>query len=447
MERVPPNSMSGEESLLGVLLMDSPALPEVVQSLEPSDFYVPSHQKIFNAIADLHKKNKPVDLITVTLALEEANLLSAVGGKSKLSDLVARGYMAYNPTEIVFVIKNHSTKRRLISSCHELVSKLYDPEYTALELIQEYTEDFLAIGDRLRDNNSGLKPINEVMPLVDAEVERLNKPGEDETTLTTGVYDLDKLIGGFPVGDLSIIAGRPSSGKTTATLALAANLADQGKKVCYFSIEMTSVKLGIKLLSRYIAGNLPSSKIEIKLENLCRSKGMQHVKDLAPYGHGLEKASNLDFWIDDSSKITAGHIRTEITKLVQQNKKPDIVFIDYVGIMHIDGKKNNRVLELDGLLIELHSIAKNFNIAVVGLQQISRGVDARQDKRPTMSDVRESGAFEQQAAVLMALYNPKVYNSNADNVLEFGVLKNRYGETGTVTVGFEGGIPRLISLY
>jgi replicative DNA helicase len=445
MDRLPPNSISGEESLLGVLLMDSPALAEVVQALEPSDFYVPSHQKVYSAIADLHKKNKPVDLITVTLALEETNLLNAVGGKSKLTDLVERGYMAYNPLEIVVIIKNHSTKRRLISVCNELINQLYDPEYSALELIQEYTEAFLSLGDRLRDSNSGLELIDGVMPLVNAEIERLNSE-EDNSTLNTDVYDLDKLTGGFPRGGLSVIAGRASSGKTTVSLALALNLADQGKRVGYFSIEMTKVQIGQKILSRYIAGNVPSSQVEIKLENLCRSKGLLNIKDLSPYVDGMQKASELDFWIDDSSKVTVSHIRTEITKLVQQNKKPDIVFVDYVGIMHIEGRNQTRVLELDGVLKELRAIAKDFDIAIVGLQQISRGVDSQQDKRPGLKDIRESGGFEQEAALVLGLYNPKVYKNDADPVLEILVLKNRFGSPGTVTVGFEPHHNRLLSL-
>jgi replicative DNA helicase len=444
MDRLPPNSISGEESLLGVLLMGSPVLTEVVQALEPSDFYVPSHQKIFSAIKELHRKNEPVDLLTVTLALENLNILIGIGGKAKLADLASQGFMAGYPMAIVTIIKNNSTKRRLISCSHELINQLYDPEYDALELIQEYTEAFLALGDRLRDNNSGLTPIDEVMPLVDAEIERLNSE-EDNSTLTTGLYDLDKLIGGLPVGELSCIVGRTSSGKTTASLALALNLADQGKSVCYFTIEMPTVKLGMKILARYIAGNVPSSQVEIKLENLCRSKGLLNIKDLSPYIDGLKKASDINFWIDDSSKVTVSHIRNQITKLVQQNKKPDVVFVDYVGIMHIE-RSQTRVLELDGVLKELRAIAKDFNISVVGLQQISRGVDSQQDKRPGLKDIRESGGFEQEAAIVIGLYNPKVYNNDADPILEMILLKNRYGEKGTVTVGFEPQHTRLLSL-
>ena len=445
MDKIPPSSLSGEESLLGVMIMGSLYLPEIIQSLESSDFYAPSHQKIFGAISELHRKNKPVDLVTVTLALEESSLLNSVGGKSKLSDLVERGYMCYNPTEIVVIIKNYSIKRRLISCAYELIGDLYNPDYTALELIQSYTEDFLALADRLRDSNGGLKPIGEVMALVDADVNRLNTE-EDTSTLNTGIYDLDKLTGGLPNASLSVFAGRASAGKTTASLVVAMNLADQGKRVCYFSIEMSKVQLGAKILSRYIAGNLPTAQIEIQLQNLCRHKGLMNVKDLAPYADGLAKACYIDFWIDDSSKVTTSHIRTEITKLVQQNKKPDVVFVDYVGIMTIEGRHQTRVLELDTVLKELIAIAKDFDIAVVGLQQISRGVDSQQDKRPGLKDLRESGAFEQEAALVLALYNPKVYNSEAEDILELLVLKNRFGRPGKVTVGFEPQHTRILSL-
>lgn len=445
MDKIPPSSLSGEEGLLGVMLMDSPYLSEIIQSLDPSDFYAPSHQKIFGAMSELHRKNEPVDLLTVTLALEKSSLLNSVGGKGKLTDLVEKGYMCHNPITVVVIIKNYSIKRRLISCAHELIGDLYNPEYTALELIQSYTEDFLALADRLRDSNGGLKPIGEVMALVDADVNRLNTE-EDTSTLNTGIYDLDKLTGGLPNASLSVIAGRASAGKTTASLAIAMNLADQGKRVCYFSIEMSNVQLGAKILSRYIAGNLPTAQIEIQLQNLSRHKGLMNVKDLAPYADGLAKACDIDFWIDDSSKVTTSHIRTEITKLVQQNRKPDVVFVDYVGIMTIDGRHQTRVLELDTVLKELIAIAKDFDIAVVGLQQISRGVDSQQDKRPGLKDIRESGSFEQEAALVLGLYNPKVYNSESDPTLEILVLKNRFGSPGKVTVGFEPQHNRILNL-
>jgi replicative DNA helicase len=444
--KLPPNSLSGEESLLGLLLMNSDNLLEILQELDVSDFYSPAHQKIFEAIKQLHRKNKPVDLITVTLALEDVNHLTSVGGRPKLADLIEKGYMCYNPMEVVNVIKHNSIKRKILSITHEIAGQLYDPSTEALEIIQEYTEILLGLGDRLRPTTNGLRDIQTIMPNVLDDIEKLNSE-EDTVSLNTGLYDLDKLTGGFPRGSFSAIVARAGMGKTTTAVQIAMNLAQQGKKVCYFSLEMTEVQLVKKIMARIIAKEDPHPKLNAS--NLFRSQGLKDVRDLELFISAIPAASELSFLIDEYSSTTVDHIRNELTKQVQKGQKPDVVFVDYVGIMDIESKYRNRVLELDHTLKQLRAIAKDFDVALIGLEQINRGVESQSDKRPAMKDIRGTGGYEQEAALILGLYNPDYYKPEEAppmGILEIIVLKSRFGKPGTVKVGFEPQYNRLRNL-
>jgi replicative DNA helicase len=406
---LPPNSLSGEEGLLGLLLMNSNNLVEILQELDVSDFYSPAHQKIFEA-------------------LEELNQLTSVGGKPKLANLVEQGYMCYNPMEVVFAIKHNSIKRKILSITHEIAGQLYTPSTDALEIIQEYTEILLALGDRLRPTTSGLRDIETLMPDV----------LEDAVSLNTGLYDLDKMTGGFPRASLSVIAGRASMGKTTTAVQLAINLAQNNKMVCYFSLEMTGVQLVKKIMARIIARN--DSHPKLSASNLFRSKGLQNEQDLGIFISAIPDATKLSLLIDDYSSTTVSHIRNKLTKLIQRG---------HIGIMNSESKSLNRVIELDNILKELRVIAQDFDVAVIGLAQINRGVESQSDKRPALKDIRESGGYEQEAALVLGLYNPDYYNPKDApkmGILEIIILKNRFGEPGTVRVGFEPQYNRLRNL-
>ena len=385
-ERVPPNSMSGEESLLGLLLMNSESLPDILQALDVSDFYSPAHQKIYGEIKKLNKKNKPVDLITVTLALETSQQLTNIGGKPKLADLVQKGYMCYNPEEVVTIIKHNSVKRKLLSATHDIAGQLYNPSTDVLELIQEYSEILLGFSDMLRTNTGGLRDIADIMPEVITDIELLNSE-DDTSTLGTGLYDLDKLTGGIPRGAITVVAGRAGMGKTTVSLELTMNLAKNNKKVAYFSLEMTNVQIAKKIIARTIAGDDQHPKISAT--NLFRSGGLKGLQELEIFTAAIPGAMDLSIWIDDYSSASASYIRNELTKLIQKGDKPDTVVVDYVGLMGSEGKNQTRVLELDTTLKELRAIAKDFDVAMICLAQINRGVESQSDKRPGLKDIRE----------------------------------------------------------
>jgi len=445
-EKLPPNCLSGEESLLGLLLMNAESLPSIIQELDVSDFYSPAHQKIYAEIKKLNKKNKPVDLVTVTLALEISQQLTNIGGKPKLADLVQKGYMCYNPEEVITIIKHNGVKRKLLTATHDIAGQLYDTSTDVLEIIQEYSEILLGFSDMLRTNTGGLKDVADIIPDVVTDIELLNSD-DDTSSLGTGLYDLDKLTGGIPRGAITVIAGRAGMGKTTVSLELTMNLAKKDKKVAYFSLEMTGVQLVKKMIARTIAGDQPHPKISAT--NLFRSGGLKGLQEIELFTAAIPGTADLSIWIDDYSSATASYIRNELTKLIQKGNKPDTVVVDYVGVMGSEGKNQTRVLELDTTLKELRAIAKDFDVAMICLAQINRTVESQADKRPALKDIRESGGYEQEAALVLGLYNPDKYKSkDAPNagVLEILVLKNRFGDTGKVKVGFEPQYNRLLNL-
>jgi replicative DNA helicase len=445
-EKLPPNCLSGEESLLGLLLMNAESFPSIIQELDVSDFYSPAHQKIYTEIKKLNKKNKPVDLVTVTLALEISQQLTNIGGKPKLADLVQKGYMCYNPEEVITIIKHNSVKRKLLTATHDIAGQLYDTSTDVLEIIQEYSEILLGFSDMLRTNTGGLKDVADIIPDVVTDIELLNSD-DDTSSLGTGLYDLDKLTGGIPRGAITVIAGRAGMGKTTVSLELTMNLAKKDKKVAYFSLEMTGVQIVKKMIARTIAGDQPHPKISAT--NLFRSGGLKGLQEIELFTAAIPGTADLSIWIDDYSSATASYIRNELTKLIQKGDKPDTVVVDYVGLMGSEGKNQTRVLELDTTLKELRAIAKDFDVAMICLAQINRTVESQADKRPALKDIRESGGYEQEAALVLGLYNPDKYKSeDAPNagVLEILVLKNRFGDTGKVKVGFEPQYNRLLNL-
>lgn len=354
--------------------------------------------------------------------------------------------MCYNPEEVITIIKHNSVKRKLLSATHDIAGQLYDPSTDVLELIQEYSEILLGFSDMLRTNTGGLKDIADIMPDVITDIELLNSE-EDTSTLATGLYDLDKLTGGIPRGAITVIAGRAGMGKTTVSLELTMNLAKKNKKVAYFSLEMTNVQIAKKIIARTIAGDQQYPKISAT--NLFRSGGLKGLQELELFTAAIPETTDLSIWIDDYSSASASYIRNELTKLIQKGDKPDTVVVDYVGLMGSEAKNQTRVLELDTTLKELRAIAKDFDVAMICLAQINRTVESQADKRPALKDIRESGGYEQEAALVLGLYNPDKYkNEGAQNagVLEILVLKNRFGDTGKVKVGFEPQYNRLLNL-
>jgi replicative DNA helicase len=429
--------------------MNFPATHGWIDRIEIIDFIQPSRQVVFAAIKRLKKENKSIEIATLGIDLLNHNVMDKVGGTATLAYLAGDIFVPIAEKtieDLFYLLKGNSARRKVISLCQEYADDAANPLNDPFLIIQDAVEGFLQLADILKNTAKGLQPVKDVVVETWDDIEKLNAD-EDTTCVHTGLCDLDNLTGGFQKGTLTVIAARANAGKSTVAIELAINAAKSGNKVAYFSLEMTNVQVCKKILGRCMAPNrvIPS----INISDLFRSKGLrdgQNLKDLSELTKAMEDCSNFDFWLDDESSSNLSYIRTEITKLTQKEGKPDIVFIDYIGLMGANDKFQNRVLELDNTLKGLRAIAKDFDIAIVGLAQINRGVEARQDKRPGLADIRESGGYEQEAALVLGLYNPKLYDAKAENILEILVLKNRFGARGSVTVGFEPQYNRMYNL-
>ena len=443
MDNLPPHNLDAEEIVLSAILHDNNTLPLVMTMLEPEDFYYPMHKLIFTSIVNVYRKNQVVDFTTIWFEIVGNN--NQDGIKNKLSTILARSFYQYRIDVCCQKIKEDFVKRKYLAVLHEKIKDVYDPEADIGSILQETAEISLELSGKLRSGNtSGLRIVGEVLPEAISFLEELNQDGQDTITCSTGLYDYDKLTGGLLKGGITVVAGRPGSGKTTTTLEILTNVARMGKSVALFSLEMSDIQVVLKMLARLNIEINP--KTQIHASQLFRSKGLSNIGDMGWLASSSEALSELNFWIDPFSNPDVSYIRNKLTELASSKKMPDVVAIDYVGIMKSSNKHLNRAIELDGIMKELRILAKDFNIALIAVAQLNRGIESRQDKKPQIQDLRESGGLENEAAVVTIIHNPRSYNPESDKILELHVLKNRYGPTGVVTVGFEPEYGRLLNL-
>lgn len=435
--RLPPQNVEVEEVILGGILLDPYAITRVDTLLSPKVFSLSAHQIIYRACYDLYSQGKSTDLMTTAIWLQDNNLLEKVGGQSKLTQLVDRTVSAVNIDQYALLILNKWYKREIMSLCQKIVEEGYNPLSSPEELLDNLGGEIQKIRASMLPKDS-MQRIAEIVPKVFEEM-ALEAEGEAETSVQTGYYDLDR-DGGLPKGCMTVIAARAGAGKTTTGLNIAANVAAKGGTVAMFSLEMTKSQLTKKLLS--LASGVEANKL---FQPKSLSEGEWGV--LANICGGLD----LPIWLDERSNPSILDIRNTL-RLIQESCPPDkplkLVIVDYVGLMG-ESLDNNRVRELDILLKQLSAIAKDFDVALIGLAQINRAVEARQDKRPTLADIRESGGYEQQAAKVLALYNDAYYNpdSPSKGIIEVLSLKSRFSESGqTVKLGFKPEIGKLYNL-
>lgn len=435
----PPHNIDAEEIVLGtILLRGAEFLAIASQYLTADDFYYPKHKKIYAACIELENESKAIDLTTALLKLQHFGDDFQV----KLADLVGRLHIAYNFEACCEEVREKSNRRKLMGILLEAQESVLDPSCNYNSIIQETLEIILDLSKQDSKGN-GLRNLEEVIPETVNDIEALNTEDND-LCLNTDMLDLDNLTGGLQKGMLTVLAGRAGSGKSTVALEMAMNLAKAGKRIAIFSLEMSAVQIGKKIIVRLNRDINPNVKITVS--SLMRSRGLSHIKDFDWLASTVEPAMELDIWIDDNSSASVGYIRREIANLAAEGKMPDVVIVDYVGLMGNDNKHSNRVLELDATLKALRAMAKDLNIAMLGLAQINRAVESRQDKRPGLADIRESGGYEQEAALVIGIFNPRMYKEDADKILELIVLKNRFGATGKAIMGFEPECNRLYNL-
>ena len=430
---LPPQNIEAEESILGGILLDPKALSKISDSLIPEAFYVKTHQDIYRAALALQEKKKPTDLMTVSSWLQDNHLLDEIGGMPRLIQLIDRTVSAANIDRYAELVMDKYMRRQLISTGGEIIELARDTTLDLENIFDESEQKVFRLTQK--------RPQDGLIFLGDTLIETFNKIEQmHETTTLPGIetqfYDLDAMTSGLQPSDLIIIAGRPSMGKTSFALNIAYNIAQQNLPVAVFSLEMSKEQLTQRLLS---------SETHIESNRIRSARLSQN--DLEKVFNGLDKLLKLPIYIDDTPNLTVSQMRSQVRRL-QTEKKGQIglVLIDYLQLMGEGG--DNRVQELSKITRSLKALAREINAPVIALSQLSRAVESRNNKRPMMSDLRESGALEQDSDLIMMLYRDEYYNPDSldRGLAEVIITKHRNGPTGTIKLLFQSEFTKFLNL-
>jgi replicative DNA helicase len=424
-DRLPPQNIDAEEAILGGILLDPEALSRVSDILRPEAFYISAHQEIYRAMLALQGQGMPTDLMSVTAWLRDRNLIDKVGGQSKLIQLIDRTVSAVNIDQYALLVSDKCMRRKLIQVGSEIAHMGYDASHE-LEQILDQSEQKLFGVTQDRPQN-GLMSAADVLTHTFQDIESRSL-GMVLPGLSCGFYDLDAMTQGFQRSDLIIVAGRPSMGKTSFTMNIARNIAAFHKlPIAVFSLEMSKEQLVQRMLAS-----------EVRIESGRLRAGRVSQQEWEPLGHAISALSQIPMYIDDTPNISVTEMRSKARRLQAEGGGAlGLILLDYLQLM--DGGGENRVQELSKITRSLKGLARELNVPVIALSQLSRSVESRTNKRPMMSDLRESGAIEQDADLIMMLYRDEYYNPDTPDrgIAEVIITKHRNGPTGTVKLLFE----------
>jgi replicative DNA helicase len=430
--RLPPHSLEAEQSVLGGLMLDSNRADEVMDVLVAEDFYRNDHRLIFSAIYGLTNESMPADVITVQEYLDNSGELEKSGGLVYLDELTRNTPSATNIPAYAKIVREHSIMRRLLSTVNDIGQTVYQPEgRTPYEVLDNAEQRIYEISDSGAKRGSGFVPARALMKDAVTSIEKLFKNNSEITGLATGFTDLDKLTTGLQKSDLIIVAGRPSMGKTSLAMNLAENAAlDSNAAVAIFSMEMSGEQLIRRMLTSL--GRIDAQRVRT---------GKLNDDDWSRLTSAINLLDKTRVYIDDTPGLTPSEIRSRCRRLAAQNDgKLGLVIIDYLQLMTMGGSSENRATELSAITRALKGLAKEVKVPVVALSQLNRSLEQRTDKRPVMSDLRESGSIEQDADLIMFIYRDEVYNDDTDDkgIAEIIISKQRNGPIGTVKLTFLG---------
>jgi len=425
--RIPPQNLDAERSVLGGMLLDNQAIHQVLEILEGEDFYSDGHRKIFQSIIDLSEKNEPSDLITLSSLLRDRNQLDAVGGAANLGSLVDSVPSAANISYYAKIVKEKSVLRKLITAATGILSNTYEAAQDIDDIIDEAEHAIFQISEnKIRQSFS---PIRAIIKDSFRTIERLFEKKSLITGVPTGFEELDRLTSGFQRSELIIIAGRPSMGKTAFALNVAQHAATQMEiPIAIFSLEMSKEQLAMRMLSA-----------EARVDSQRLRKGFLGEADWPKLTTAAGTLSESRLFIDDSASISVLEMKAKARRL-KAEQGLGMVILDYLQLMKGRESVSSREQEISEISRSLKSLAKELNVPVVALSQLNRQVEARSDRRPQMADLRESGAIEQDADVILFIYRDDVYNRSEDNpekgIAEVIIGKQRNGPTGKVKLTF-----------
>ena len=424
-----PYSIEAEESLLGNIILYPEAIREAIDSnIIVDDFYLEKHRNIYNLMRSMYENKESIDMISLSAKLKDFNLLDKIGGMDYLMKLAGATISANNTKEYIRIISKHSLARRMIKAGEEISNEAYDGKVDINEILQNAEDKILKITRSKTDNTfkSGSELFDETL----MQVHKVQDEGI-ETGIKSLYSDLDRLTNGFQKGSLNILAARPSMGKTALALNFAINAAAVNRGcVAIFSLEMPAEQIAKRILAA-------KSKVELQKINT----GKLSDQDWSKLNEAAQELKMQNFYIDDTPGSSVGDMLSKSRKLAQEQGLY-MVIIDYIQLMSIDGKIENRQQEVSEISRRLKAMARELNVPVIALSQLSRAVESRQDKRPMLSDLRESGAIEQDADTVMFLYRDAYYkreeNGNLEREdVELNLAKHRNGPTNTVKLAFE----------
>jgi replicative DNA helicase len=425
-DRIPPHNNEAEQSVIGAIFLEPQALLTASEVLVPEDFYRMAHQKIFTTMLNLSDRGQAIDVVTVTEELSAKKELEDVGGISYLTEIANSVPTAANIVHYANIVEEKALLRRLIRVATTIVEDGYTREDEVEALLSEAEKNMMELSNR--KNAGDFKHIKDVLVQTYDNIELLHTQQGDVTGIPTGFTDLDKITAGFQRNDLIIVAARPSVGKTAFALNIAQNVATKTtENVAIFSLEMGADQLVMRMLCA--EGNIDAQVMRT---------GALQAEDWRKLTMAMGSLSNAGIFIDDSSGIKVNEIRSKCRRL-QQEHGLGMVIIDYMQLISGSGKAGeNRQQEVSEISRSLKGLARELEIPVIALSQLSRGVEQRQDKRPMMSDLRESGSIEQDADIVSFLYREDYYDKETENenMIEIIIAKQRNGPTGTVTLAF-----------
>ncbi|WP_326717125.1 replicative DNA helicase [Vagococcus jeotgali] len=435
-DRIPPQSIEAEQAVLGSVFLDASALIEAMEYIDSADFYRRAHQLLFQTMIDLSSRNEAIDVITMKDELEQKNLIEDIGGISYLSELTSSVPTAANVGHYSKIVEQKSLLRKLIQTATDIVTKGFEQEEDVDTILNDAEKSILEVAEKR--NRSGFLAISDVLGESITQIEKLSQQGDAITGLATGYHALDKMTAGLQSEELIILAARPAVGKTAFALNIAQNVGTMSSEsVAIFSLEMSAESLVNRMLCS--EGSIEAS--HLKTGQLTDDEWNSLIV-------AMGSLSRANIFIDDTPGIKISEIRAKCRKLAQEQGDLGLILIDYLQLIEGTGREN-RQQEVSEISRQLKKLAKELKVPVIALSQLSRGVEQRQDKRPVLSDIRESGSIEQDADIVAFLYRDDYYQrdgedddgerreeAESNNIIEVIIEKNRSGARGTVELMF-----------
>ncbi len=418
LEQAHPHNREAEEAVLGAVLINPDVYYEVAQILRPDDFYIVRNRWIWEVFVSLHDSRSPIDYLTVRRMLEERGQLLDVGGPAYITALINQTPTSIHAEAYARMVQEASIRRRMLAAANEMAKLAFDQKQSLDTIIDEAEKSVFNLNERRVQHD--LQPIQNVLSSYYDRVDQLSQRPEDIYGVPTGLYDLDRLLGGLQKSDLLIVAGRPGMGKTGFLLSVAKNAAQKHKKhVAVFSLEMSSEQLVQRLIAQ-----------ETGIDTQRLRSGKLNDDEWPLFTHAIEVLSDTHIWLDDTPAITPLQLRTKCRRLHLEFNL-DLVVVDYLQLMSGDIRTDNRVQEVSSISRNLKVLARELNVPVLAAAQLSRAVEQRADKRPMLSDLRESGSLEQDSDIVMFIHRPDAFEKDSprQNIAEIIVAARRNGPT------------------